>query len=176
VVRSSTAASHPTRGRLGVALIGASLILSPALAHAQDKLTDASAWATALAGCYRLARDVAESIGLPDTIRLGTRPVRALGYHRLLFFHTSLAITRRHAETPPIWSPEAPDSVTIELAPRCTGGASELYLSFAVRGDTIAGHLEERVWGGSDMDPSGPPTSVVVARLPLRGMREPCSP
>ena len=161
---------------LRLAVIGASAFaLGASRAPGQDKLTHASRWAADLAGCYRLSRLAADSAGIPDTLRLLTRPVRELGYHRLLFFHTSLTVAHPHAETPPIWSPEAADSVTIELAPSSTGGPTELYLSLAVRGDMLVGHLEQRIWDPPPVRGTGPPRSTLVPLLPVRGTREHCS-
>jgi len=126
------------------------LLLVPSL-HAQRD-TNAYTWlreaprrAEKLAGCYRLATPIEDSIAVPAAFRLSPRPVGALGYHRVAAFWTDLPRVDR-AETRPIWTPLTDDSIDIELEPASMGFGTQYHIVVRIDGDSLSGVFQDRSW------------------------------
>jgi len=145
--------------------------------NAQD--SSAMAWlreaphrAATLAGCYRLNSPIRDTVVVPQTFRLTTRPVRALGYHRVASFWTDMP-RMRFAETRPIWTPRTADSLEIELAPHSTG-MPQFVLVGRVAGDSLRGAYQELSWRADTTGPLGVRLSDIRS-VPIRGKRVTCT-
>ena len=127
--------------------------------------------AQAMAGCYRLAKAIRDSVDVPSSFRLTSERVTALGYHRPAHFWTDLP-QASGGETRPIWTPRR-DSVIVDLVPQSTG-MPRFELVFRMRGDSLAGQFQETKWVAdtSTMGLSG--TQVRVR--PITGRRLSCGP
>jgi hypothetical protein len=141
---------------------------SDSAAHAW--LLESPRWAAQLAGCYSLSASIHDSVSVARSFRLLTSQVRALGYHRISHFWTNLPRDAA-AETRPIWTPYAEDSLEIELRPRATG-LPRFMLALKVAGDSIMGAYLDRTWRWS-ADIQGPRLESVRS-IPVRGRRSAC--
>jgi len=116
----------------------------PSDSAAHTWLLESPGWAAKLAGCYSLTAPIHDSVTVPRSFRLLTARVRALGYHRISHFWTNLPRDAA-AETHPIWTPYANDSLEIELRPRSTG-LPRFLLALKVRENSLEGTYLDRTW------------------------------
>jgi hypothetical protein len=136
-------------------------------------LRESPRWAVQLAGCYSLSAPIHDSVIVRRSFRLLSSEVRALGYHRIRHFWTNLPRDTL-AETRPIWTPYAYDSLQIELRPRSTG-LPRFLLALKVTGDSIAGAYLDRTWRWiADSSPVQGPRLESVRSIPVRGRRLAC--
>jgi hypothetical protein len=133
-------------------------------------LRESPRWAVKLAGCYSLSAPIHDFLIVPRSFRLLTSRVRALGYHRISHFWTNLPRDTA-AETRPIWTPYADDSLEIELRPRSTG-LPRFLLALKAKGDSVVGAYLDRTWIAD--------SAVLGTRLqsvrsiPVQGRRSAC--
>ena len=133
-------------------------------------LRESPRWAARLAGCYTLSAPIHDSVIVPRSFRLLTSQVRTLGYHRIRHFWTNLPRDPA-AETRPIWTPYADDSLEIELRPRSTA-LPHFLLAWKVTGDAIAGGYLDRSWIADSA--SREPRLESVRSIPVQGHRSAC--
>jgi hypothetical protein len=125
-----------------------------------------------LSGCYHFTQPLSDSLGVPDTVRLLLDPARELGYHRLLYFHTTLQ-QLEHGETVPIWRPLTADSLLIEFDPRSVP-SPHTAARLAVFGDSVRGVIEKVHWKDAPSVPADIPRPLAVAARPVIGFRVHC--
>jgi hypothetical protein len=166
VIRASLALAL-TSALIGTA--GAQGFPSDSAAHIW--LRESPQWALKLAGCYSLSAPIYDSVMVPRSFRLLTSRVRALGYHRISHFWTNLP-RDTDAETRPIWTPYADDSLEIELRPRSTG-LPRFLLALKARGDSVVGAYLDRTWIADSAAVLGPRLESVRS-ITVQGRRSVC--
>ena len=156
---------------LGGSGLSAQLPIFPSDSAAHAWVREAPQRAQAIAGCYRLAKAIRDTVDVPSSFRLTSERVTALGYHRPAHFWTDLP-KAAGAETRPIWTPRR-DSVIVDLEPHSTG-MPRFELVFRIRGDSLSGQFQDTKWV-ADTSEIGSRAAQIRVR-PITGRRISCGP